>query len=184
MKPPGERIRGPARADTPSGMPPVSPDNAYLKTKVLTAGPAELRLMLFDGAIKYAEQAKAGLKEKNYEKAFTGVTRCQEIILELTTSLDRDQAPDLCEKLTGLYTFMYTHLMQASQERDPALVDEVVGLLHYERETWSMVLDRLVEENRAAKALTDTPEAEPAEAPSSSPKAPSQLIGATVSVRG
>ncbi|MHC4448357.1 MAG: flagellar export chaperone FliS [Planctomycetota bacterium] len=164
-------------------MQPASPDNAYLKTKVMTASPAELRLLLFDGAIKFAEQAKAGLKQKNYEKAFTGLTRCQEIILELTTSLDADHAPDLCEKLTGLYTFMYTHLMRASQERDPALVDEVLGLLLYERETWSMVLERLVEENQAAKALTDTPEAEPA-VPSSAPKPASDLIGGTVSVRG
>ncbi len=183
MKSSGERIPGPARADTPSGMQTVSPDNAYLKTKVMTSSPAELRLLLFDGAIKFAEQAKAGLKQKNYEKAYTGLTRCQEIILELTTSLDADHAPDLCEKLTGLYTFMYSHLMRANQERDPALVDEVLGLLLYERETWSMVLDRLVEENQAAKALTDTPQAEPA-LPTSVPKAASDLIGGTVSVRG
>ena len=183
MKSSGERIPGPARADTPSGMQTASPDNAYLKTKVMTSSPAELRLLLFDGAIKFAEQAKAGLKQKNYEKAYTGLTRCQEIILELTTSLDADHAPDLCEKLTGLYTFMYSHLMRANQERDPALVDEVLGLLLYERETWSMVLERLVEENQAAKALTDTPQAEPA-LPTSAPKAASGLIGGTVSVRG
>ncbi len=78
---------------------------------------------------------------------------------------------------------MYSHLMRANQQRDPALVDEVLGLLLYERETWSMVLERLVEENQAAKALTDTPQAEPA-LPSSAPKAASDLIGGTVSVRG
>ena len=100
-----------------------------------------------------------------------------------TTSLDADHAPDLCEKLTGLYTFMYTHLMRANQERDPALVDEVLGLLLYERETWSLVLDRLVEEIQAAKALTDTPAAEPA-MPTAAPKLASDLIGGTVSVRG
>ena len=43
--------------------------NPYLKTKVMTAGPAELRLMLFDGALKFAEQGRKGLADKDYERA-------------------------------------------------------------------------------------------------------------------
>ncbi len=162
--------------------------NAYLRTKVMTASPAELRLMLFDGAIRYAEQAKAGLANRDYEAAYLGITRCQNILLELINALRPEHNPTLCEKLSALYTFMYTRLMKASSERNPALVDEVIQLLQYERETWSMLLERVAAENRSAtQRMSETPEASSA-APAGNNKSPqppaAPLVGATVSLRG
>ena len=43
----------------------MNESNAYLRTKVMTASPAELRLMLLDGAIKFANQAREGLQAKD-----------------------------------------------------------------------------------------------------------------------
>lgn len=131
---------------------PASAPNPYLKTKVMTAGPAELRLMLFDGALKFAEQGRRGLADKDYEAAFVGISRCQHILAELLCTLDPTHAPDLCERLSGLYTFMITRLMAASHERDPAIVQEVVKLLAYERETWVMLLEQLDGEANAGPA--------------------------------
>ncbi len=155
--------------------------NPYLKTKVMTADPAELRLMLFDGALKFAEQGRQGLVARDYEAAFNGISRCQQILAELINSLNPQQAPELCQKLAGLYTFMVTRLMKARHHRDPAIVEEVIKLLKYERETWIMLLDNLA---RETGTRADTP------APSAAPPAPgrpndaSSLIGGTVSFRG
>ncbi len=143
----------------------TSEPNPYLRTKVMTAGPAELRLMLFDGALKFAEQGRQGLTEKNYELAFTGISRCQQILAELIVSLDPKQAPELCERLSGLYTFMMTRLMAASHERDPAIVAEVITLLEYERETWIMLLEKLAAEVAAAGNMTQTPDQTPDQTP-------------------
>ena len=137
--------------------------NPYLKTKVMTAGPAELRLMLFDGALKFAEQGRQGLARKDYEAAYNGISRCQEILAELMNSLDPKHAPDLCEKLSGLYAFMMTRLMAASTERDPAIVQEVITLLEFERETWLMLLEKLAGEKAAAGSTTSDPD-QPAQA--------------------
>ncbi len=128
--------------------------NPYLKTKVMTAGPAELRLMLFDGAVKFAEQGRQGLAGKDYEAAYNGISRCQEILAELMNSLDPQHAPELCQKLSGLYAFMMTRLMTASTERDPAIVQEVITLLEFERETWTMLLAKLAGEKAAAGSMT------------------------------
>ncbi|MHC4946780.1 MAG: flagellar export chaperone FliS [Planctomycetota bacterium] len=116
---------------------------AYLRTKVMTASPAELRLMLFDGALRFAEQARAGLDQRDYEQAYHGITRAQSIVMELINGLQPEQDPELCDRLASLYTFMYTRLMTASSERDPAIVTEVIDLLRFERETWSMLMARL-----------------------------------------
>ena len=130
--------------------------NPYLKTKVMTAGPAELRLMLFDGALKFAEQGRQGLDGKDYEAAYNGISRCQEIIAELMNSLAPEHAPELCQKLSGLYAFMMTRLMNASTERDPAIVQEVITLLEYERQTWLLLLAKLADEKAAAGVPAQT----------------------------
>lgn len=157
--------------------------NAYLQTKVMTASPAELRMMLFDGAIRFATQAREGLSSKNFEAAFTGITRCQNIILELINGLKPEHDPELCNRLSGLYTYIYTRLMQASSERNTTHVDEVLHLLKFERETWSMVLEQLAAENRAASKNGHVPQDVAPTLPLHSPGIGS-IIGGTVSVRG
>ncbi len=154
-------------------MSPLEP-NAYLRTKVMTASPAELRLMLFDGAIKFARQGRTGLAENDFEAAYTGVTSCQEIVLELINSLRPEHDPDLCEKLTALYVFMYNRLLEASSQRKAALVDEVIKLLEYERETWVMLMSRLDEQRHAGPQppAASTPAATAPAAANPAPPAP------------
>ena len=155
--------------------------NPYLKTKVMTADPAQLRLMLFDGALKFAEQGRLGLVARDYEAAFNGISRCQQILTELISSLNPQHAPELCQKLAGLYTFMVTRLMAASHQRDPAIVEEVIKLLEYERTTWTMLLEKLARETAAP---TDTPTPPAASGAPGSPNDASSLIGGTVSFQG
>jgi flagellar secretion chaperone FliS len=157
--------------------------NAYLKTKVMTASPLELRLMLFDGAIRFAEQARTAIEQRDWEEMLNGITRCQQIIMELINSLRPEANPELCDKLSSLYTFMYTQLMQANSKRDGTLVEEVVGLLKFERDTWAMLLERLAKENTsAARNMQSAPEAEPALPPRN--ESPEAIIGANLSLRG
>ncbi|MFM7261812.1 MAG: flagellar export chaperone FliS [bacterium] len=136
---------------------------AYLRTKVMTASPAELRLMLLDGAIRFCEQAKRGYETKDYELSFDGTTKAQAILTELISALRPDQEQEesrgLCERLGALYTYLYRRLVEASSSRDLALVAEVIERLRYERETWSMCLDELARENRSASGLQELPNA-------------------------
>ncbi|MEL7088014.1 MAG: flagellar export chaperone FliS [Planctomycetota bacterium] len=121
--------------------------NPYLRTKIMTASPEELRLMLYDGCLKFCRGAKAELvKDKpNFEAVYENFMRAQKIVLELSTSLNHDVAPDLCEKLSALYTYIYRLLVDANLEREPSKIDEAVQLLEYERETWVMFMQRNAE---------------------------------------
>jgi flagellar protein FliS len=157
---------------------------SYLRTKVMTASPAELRLMLIDGAIRFAELARKGLAEKDYEASYNGITRTQSILLELMNALRPEHDAALCEKLSALYTFMYTRLIKAGSERDPGMIDEVLDLLRFERETWAMVLDQLARENHAASGISQTPDPEAPLLPPDAVSNAAQLVGARVSVRG
>jgi len=137
---------------------------AYLRTKVMTASPAELRLMLIDGAIRFAEQTKRGYETRNFEMSFDGTTKAQAILMELINALRPEQAPELCQRLNALYTYLYRLLIEASSERDAAKVDEVLSLLRFERETWSLCLGELAKENRSAATMQELPIASPSSA--------------------
>lgn len=142
--------------------------SAYLRSKVFSASPEELRLMLLDGALRFARQGREGLATRNFELSFSGLSSCKNILLELVTSMKVEIAPELCAKMRALYMFMYSRLIDANLEKSPAIVDEVIKLLEYERETWVLVMQRLVEERAAGishETATPIPDAPAAPAP-------------------
>lgn len=120
--------------------------NAYLRTRVMTASREELRLMLLDGALRFARNGRDGLVEKNYERSFDGISKCREIITELIVSMRPEYDPLLCERVRAVYTFMFNELIEAGLQKSPEKVDEVIELLEYERETWVMLMDKLRDE--------------------------------------
>lgn len=120
--------------------------NAYLRTKILTASPEELRLLLLDGAIKFLRQGREAMARKDHEGTFNGITRCRNIILELINGTRPEPDAELYRRVTSLYTFMYTSLVEANLEKDTDKCDKVIELLEYERETWVMLMKKLVDE--------------------------------------
>ena len=145
-------------ANTGSGPASSEEPNAYLQTKVLTASPAELRLMLIDGAIRFTEQAKAGLQSRDHEKTFEGFSKARSIVTELISGLNPEADPELCDRLTGLYTYVFTRLVDASSERSVEIVDEVIQIIRFERETWALLVESLSRENASSATLMRIPD--------------------------
>lgn len=124
----------------------------YLRMRVLTATPEQLQLMLFDGAIRFAEQARIGLEKKDFTVSYTMIAKVQKILTELNCSLKHDIAPALCQKLAGLYGYAYKKLIDANVRHELSDIDEAISILKYQRETWAMLLDKLGKSKAAAAA--------------------------------
>lgn len=120
--------------------------NAYLRNKVLSASPEELRLMLLDGCLRFCRQGREGLAARNFEQSFNGLSAAKNILVELVTGMNRDANPELCDRLAALYMFLYRRLIDANLEKNPAIVDEVIALIEYERETWAMTMAKIAQE--------------------------------------
>jgi flagellar protein FliS len=125
--------------------------NTYLKTRVMTASPEELHLMLYDGAIKFCSQARDAINQKQIERSYHLLTRAQSIMLELMGGLKHDLAPELCGKQASLYNFIYRRLVEANLKKDAVAIDDALRILHYCRETWVLVMERLAHD-RGVKA--------------------------------
>lgn len=126
----------------------------YLRTKIFTATPEQLQLMLYDGALRFGEQARVALEQKNYEQSYNMISRIQKIITEMHSSLKPDVAPDLCKKMSALYNFIYMKLVDANTEHQISKLDEALNLLRYQRETWTMLMEQLGKTKAAAAATT------------------------------
>lgn len=122
------------------------PINPYLRTKVMTASPEELRMMLYEGAIKFCRQARQALEQADFDTSYTSLSRAEKIVLELSSSLRREHAPDLCDKLSALYIYIYRRLVDANTQRAIKPLDEAIELLEYQRDTWRLLMDKLAEE--------------------------------------
>lgn len=121
-------------------------NNPYFRNQVLTATPEKLRLLLLEGCIRFINQGRHGLQNKDFEQVYEGFSQAKDIVLELITAVDRDRAPELCARISALYTFVFTRLTEASFEKDLAKADEALKIMEYERETWALFVERLAKE--------------------------------------
>lgn len=123
-----------------------NPYEQYQKSKILTASPAELTLMLYDGAIKFANIAKSGMEEKDIQKAHTNVVKVQKIIEEFRNTLDHKYS--IADELDNVYAYLLQRLMEANVKKDPEIMEEIIGHLRSMRDTWAEVMRK----NKAGEA--------------------------------
>jgi flagellar protein FliS len=129
---------------------PAQVAQQYLKTRVLTASQEMLQLMLWDGAIRFAEQGREGIIKKEIEASHNALLKSQKIVMELRKGLKHDLDPDLCGKLDALYMFIYRRLVDANMKRDASAADDALQIMRHQRETWALLIDQLTKEKSVA----------------------------------
>ena len=124
---------------------------SYWETQVLTASPQKLRLMLIEGAIRFSRQTVHYWEKEQFDDAFQSMMRCQNIIFELLTTLNKN-GNELTKQISSLYLYLYTTLVNAQVKRDRGAVADVIRILEEERETWRQVCERYPQVTDADRA--------------------------------
>ncbi|EJL30566.1 flagellar export chaperone FliS [Brevibacillus sp. BC25] len=106
----------------------------YQSNQVTTATPADLTLMLYNGALKFIKQAKAALEEKDIIKAHEASLKVQNIIYELMSTLNSDY--DISKEFSKLYEYMLKRTIEANMRKDVRILQEVEELFVQFRDTW------------------------------------------------
>jgi flagellar protein FliS len=114
----------------------------YLESKVLTAPPQRLHLMLIEGAIRFGRQAEEALKRGDQIAAASPLWRVIDILGEIIAGV-RENKGDLNTKVAGVYLFVFRRASEAKINGDAAPLAEALQLLEYERQTWQLVCDKL-----------------------------------------
>lgn len=110
----------------------------YNNSKILTASPAELTLMLYEGAIKFGNMAIMAIDEKNVEKAHINIVKAQKIIDHFRITLDMNYP--VAQDFERVYSYLAERLVQADVHKDKEIMEEVCTHLRSMRDTWKEVM--------------------------------------------
>lgn len=119
----------------------MSMPNAYTQynnNKIMTASPAELTLMLYEGAIKFCNVAETAIDDNNVEKAHVNIVKAQRIIDYLRQTLDMKYP--VAQDFENIYSYLSQRLIEANIRKDKEILEEVNGHLHSVRDTWKEVM--------------------------------------------
>ena len=117
---------------------PINAAAAYMGNRVNTASPAELTLMLYEGAIKFCNMAVMAVNEKDISKANTNIIKTEKIILELRATLDFKYP--VAKEFDKVYDYVYRRLVEANISKDTVVLEEVLEHLREMRDTWKEVM--------------------------------------------
>ncbi|MEX0641355.1 MAG: flagellar export chaperone FliS [Pirellulales bacterium] len=120
----------------------LSQNSQYLESKVLTASPQRLHLMLIEGAQRFGRQAEEALRRGDMEAAATQLLRVLDIVGELLAGV-RAKKSELNTKLADFYWFLFRRVSLAKIHGDALPLAEVLKLLEFERQTWQLACDKL-----------------------------------------
>ena len=119
-------------------MPGYAYAQQYNRNKILTASPAELTLMLYDGAIKFCNIAIMGIEQNDIPKAHNNIMKVQNIIEEFQVTLNFKY--EIANDFNNVYNYLMKRLREANMKKDRAILEEVSGHLHTMRDTWKEVM--------------------------------------------
>ena len=112
--------------------------NQYANNKIMTASPAQLTLMLYDGAIKFCNLAITGIEQKDMNKAHTNIRKVENIIQEFRSSLNFKYP--VAQDFENVYMYIYVRLVEANIHKDKEILEEVLKHLRTMRNTWEEVM--------------------------------------------
>lgn len=129
--------------------------STYQTVQITTTDRGRLLLMMYEGAIKFLKQSKAGLEEKDIAKFCRFLSKGQAIIAELMNTLDFEKGGTIARDLDRLYDFMMFYLSEANLYRDGERITKVIGLI----ETIYSAYREIIEGNKGDAPMSSAEEA-------------------------
>jgi flagellar protein FliS len=114
----------------------------------MTASPQELTLMLYDGSLRFLNQALSAIEEGDFIKSNTLIIKVEDIIREFQMTLDFKY--EVSNNLNSLYDYMYRRLVEGNMRKDTDALNEVLKMLREMRDTWKQAMTLAKQQNAEA----------------------------------
>lgn len=119
----------------------TTPGHSYKAYHRATHTVAKTRqvVMLYEGAIRFLQQAREAMEKKAIEKRYQKLTRASEIIMGLQACLDFDAGGDAAQVLYDFYSSIDARIMTLHRTNDIAACDTVIAELRDMRDVWNKI---------------------------------------------
>jgi flagellar protein FliS len=111
--------------------------DAYRRHAAESASPVELVVMLYDGALRFAADARAAIVRRDVLARSASISKMLGIVGELQATLDMERGGSIATSLDELYSFVTKRLLDAAFEQNTAPLDEAIRVLSNLREGWT-----------------------------------------------
>lgn len=115
----------------------ANPYQQYQNNSILTASKNELTLMLYNGAIKFCNQAIEAIKEGSVQEGHNYIMRAQDIIEELRITLNK--AYPIALEMDKLYEFASYSLIEANITKDTNKIEDALYIMREFRDVWKEI---------------------------------------------
>lgn len=122
-----------------------NPYAAYNNSKIQTATPAELTLLLYEGAIKFTNIAIVAIEKNDVQKAHDNIMKTEKIIEEFQATLDHKYP--VAKDFEAVYSYLLKRLFDANIRKDPEILEEILRHLRTMRDTWKEVMAKTANGN-------------------------------------
>lgn len=113
---------------------------AYGNNKILTASPAELTLMLYEGAVKFCNKAIVALEKDDYENTNYNIQKARAIIVELNTTLDHKYP--VADDFQRMYDYIFMLLVEANMKKDMEVLNRALDEIRSMRDIWKEIMGK------------------------------------------
>jgi flagellar protein FliS len=124
-----------------SALSSANPLNAYKETNIKTASPVKLVIMLYDEALRQIDTAIELMEQgdKRLDRVNNAIIRAQDMVTELTVSLDFEKGGDIARNLNNIYFYFNQQLLDANIRKKPELLKPVRKLMAELRDAWQQI---------------------------------------------
>ena len=94
--------------------------DTYQRNKIMTATPGELTLMLYEGAIKFANKAVMAIEKNDIPNAHVNIIKVQRIIEEFRATLNFKYP--VAKDFDVVYEYLLRRLVEANIHKDTEIL--------------------------------------------------------------
>lgn len=114
----------------------------YHQTQVKTASKEKILLMLYEGCIRYFKKSKIAMEQRNFAEKGLMLGKAQDIVNELTNSLNFEVGGDVAKQLESLYMHIFEQSTEGNIKNDPSKIDHCIKILETLYSGWKEVIDK------------------------------------------
>ncbi|MDR3541392.1 MAG: flagellar export chaperone FliS [Desulfosporosinus sp.] len=108
--------------------------NAYKNQQIMTASPAQLTLLLYNGALRFLAESISAMEQGKIEKSHNANLRVQAIVSEFVITLDMSY--EISKGYAQLYEYTEYCLIQGNIKQDLKFMHQAKQVLEELREAW------------------------------------------------
>jgi len=113
----------------------------YRSSRVHNAPKEQIVTMLFEEVLKRLAAIEVLLDEDSVAVWIPHAHHCRAIFLELTSALDPNASPELCQQLHQIYSWCISELNALPKDRNPAHIENIRQVTTSVLEGWREALN-------------------------------------------